>query len=90
MTIHLCMIDYDTLEDRGDCPNALHDWPLPDAYVAAHEVAMSRISQGWRQKKCPKCGLYGWPDPPKPMRGTAKNPVRVPAAHPNPYEQEDA
>lgn len=82
MTIHLCVSDYDTLEERGECPHNLHDWPLPDDYVAAHEVAMSRISQGWRQKKCPKCGLYGWPDPPKPMRGTAKNPVRVPAGTP--------
>lgn len=78
MTIHLCVIDFDTLEDRGDCPNALHDWPLPDDLVANHEVAWSRIAQGWSQRQCSDCGLYGWPDPPKPMRGKAKNPVRVP------------
>ena len=90
MTIHLCIIDYDTLEDRGDCPNKLHDWPLPDDYVAAEEVARSRISQGWREQRCPECGLVGWTDPPKPMRGKAENPVRVPAGTPNPYDQEEA
>lgn len=75
----LCVVDYGTLQDRGDCPHVLHDWPLPDGYVEADEVALSRVAQGWRQRQCPDCHLWGWPDPPKVMRGKAENPVRVPS-----------
>lgn len=46
---------------RGtDCPNALHDHPLPSGYIAAAEEAGSRLDEGWRNPKCPDCGLYGW------------------------------
>lgn len=79
MITHLCVVDYVALDDRDDCPNTLHDWPLPYGCIAAHEVAMSRIYQGWGQRRCPDCHLYGWTAPPKEMRGKAKNPVRVSA-----------
>lgn len=74
----ICGGDYARLQERGDCPNSLHDWPLPDGYNEAEEVARSRISQGWTQKRCPDCELYGWTNPPKPMRGLAANPTHVP------------
>lgn len=46
---------------RGtDCPNALHDRPLPSGYVDAAEVAGRRLRTGWANRKCPDCGLYGW------------------------------
>jgi hypothetical protein len=45
---------------RDECPNALHDWPLPAGYVDAHEVAMSRIGRRWTNRRCPDCGFYGW------------------------------
>ena len=58
MTTYLCSPNYDELEERVACPNRLHDWPLPAGYVTAGEVALSRVSQGWRQRRCPDCGLY--------------------------------
>lgn len=79
MTTFICGGDYDRLEDRAECPNTLHDWPLPAGYNTAHDVALSRINQGWRQKRCPDCGLYGWPPPHKTMRGMAADPVKVTA-----------
>lgn len=45
---------------RDDCPNALHDWPLPSGYVDAGEVAARRLRERWANPKCPDCGLYGW------------------------------
>jgi hypothetical protein len=44
----------------SECPNALHDWPLPTGYVDASMVAASRLSRGWGNRKCARCGLYGW------------------------------
>ena len=76
----VCGGDHTRLEARSECPNALHDWPLPAGYNDAHTVALSRINQGWGQKRCPDCDLYGWPAPPKTMRGMAVDPVRVRAA----------
>lgn len=43
-----------------ECPNALHDWPLPSGYVDASEVAAHRLSKGWSNRKCTQCGLHGW------------------------------
>lgn len=61
----------------SDCPNALHDWPLPSGYIAAHSTAEKRLRSRWRNTRCPDCGLYGWaPGDHKP--GT--RPVHVPPA----------
>lgn len=43
-----------------DCPNRLHDHPLPSGYVDAAETAARRIRTGWANRKCPDCGIYGW------------------------------
>jgi hypothetical protein len=43
-----------------DCPNALHDWPLPTGYVAASDTADKRLAYRWRNNRCPECGFYGW------------------------------
>jgi hypothetical protein len=49
---------------RGtDCPNALHDHPLPNGYVDASEEASHRLYKRWINRKCPDCGLYGWVPP---------------------------
>lgn len=46
-----------------DCTNRLHDHPLPTSYIAAHTEAGRRLYKGWRNKKCPECGIYGWEKP---------------------------
>lgn len=58
--IYVCGGDYGRLEERSACPDALHDWPLPDGYVDAAEVAASRLAHGWHNTRCSACGLYGW------------------------------
>lgn len=74
--IYICGGDFGRLESRGDCPNMLHDWPLPAGYVDASEVAAARIAAQWSNRRCPNCGLYGWaPGNQKPNT----HPVRVPA-----------
>ena len=45
---------------RDDCPDPLHDYPLPSGYVDADEAAHRRLYKGWSQSRCPRCGLYGW------------------------------
>lgn len=45
---------------RSDCPNPVHDYPLPSGYNDAHEVAMRRVRRGWASPRCPDCNLYGW------------------------------
>lgn len=46
---------------RGtDCPNRLHDHPLPSGYIDASAVAQRRLSQGWASRRCPSCHVYGW------------------------------
>jgi hypothetical protein len=58
--IFLCGGDFTPGPRDTDCPNALHDHPLPAGYGEAHEVAMSRLYRGWSNLRCPDCGLYGW------------------------------
>lgn len=46
---------------RGtECPNPVHDWPLPPGYVDASDVADRRLRHGWSNSRCPSCGEYGW------------------------------
>jgi hypothetical protein len=49
-----------TAAPRDECPNRLHDWPLPSGYIEADDVARSRLGRGWKNRKCPDCRLYGW------------------------------
>lgn len=58
---------------RVDCPSSLHDWPLPTGYVDAAEVASGRLSRQWSNRKCQRCGLYGW----QPGRIKPETDVRV-------------
>jgi hypothetical protein len=57
-----------------DCPDILHDWPLPSGYIAASDTADARLRAGWRNKKCPQCERYGW-EPGRHVAGT--RPVHV-------------
>lgn len=57
--IHLCLSDMSS-GPRDECPDPLHDYPLPDGYVDAAEAAERRLRHRWRNIKCPRCGLYGW------------------------------
>lgn len=34
----------------------------PTDYIARSEWAQRRITKGHRQRKCPDCGLYKWPE----------------------------
>ena len=45
---------------RDDCPDRLHDYPLPSGYVDASEAAHRRLYKRWSQARCGRCGLYGW------------------------------
>lgn len=76
--IYICGGDTHHLDDREPCPDPLHDWPLPIGYVDASNMAESRLSHGWSNKRCRKCGLYGWT--PGQMKGLAAESKRVPIA----------
>lgn len=58
----ICIPD-ETPGPRDECPNRLHDHPLPSGYIAASDVAQRRLRQRWRNVRCPDCGLYGWTPP---------------------------
>lgn len=45
---------------RDECPDPLHDYPLPGGYGDAHDAAQRRLRKGWASRRCPRCGLYGW------------------------------
>lgn len=53
---------------RDDCPDPLHDFPLPSGYVEASEEAGSRLNRGWSNTRCDRCGSYGWA-PGQPRKG---------------------
>lgn len=76
--LYICGGDYTRLEPRGECPNPLHDYPLPAGYVDAHEVAGARIANRWSNRKCPQCGLHGW-GPGRITDGTNAIRVELPA-----------
>lgn len=49
---------------RGtECPNQLHDHPLPAGYVDAASVAARRLRERWSNPRCPDCGTHGWVPP---------------------------
>lgn len=60
---------------KTECPNILHDWPLPTGYVAASMTADARLANGWNNVKCQECGLYGWI--PNNRRPKSTNPVHI-------------
>jgi hypothetical protein len=74
--IYICGDDYGRLQKREDCPDSVHDWPLPDGYGACFAVAEARVAARWSNKRCPACGLYGWI--PSLKRPETTNPVHVP------------
>lgn len=57
---YLCGGDLRPGPRASECPDPLHDWPLPTGYGEANEVAHARLRRGWRNKRCSSCGLYGW------------------------------
>lgn len=73
--VYICGGDYEHLQDRGACPNPLHDWPLPQGYAECFEVADARLRARWKNKRCPDCGLYGWQ--PGDSRPEGTRPVQV-------------
>lgn len=83
--MYLCGGDFNNLDPRSECPNVLHDWPLPRGYVDASEVAGARIAAGWSNRRCPDCGLYGWA--PGAKRGASTNPIQVQRSTPQRKEQ---
>ena len=58
-TVIICGVDGPP-EERRPCPNPIHNYPLPSSYVGAPEVAERRLRNGWRNPRCPRCGVYGW------------------------------
>jgi len=58
----ICGLDL-TPGPRDECPNTLHDHPLPAGYLESQEVAGERLEAGWTQDRCPDCKLYGWIEP---------------------------
>lgn len=73
--IFVCGGNYERLQARSGCPNVLHDFPLPDGYVEASEVADARLRARWRNPRCADCGLYGWV--PSAATPPSTHPVRV-------------
>jgi hypothetical protein len=59
---------------RDECPDRLHDFPLPSGYVDASEAAERRMQRGWGNKRCARCGLYGW-EPGRPTGDPCDEPV---------------
>jgi hypothetical protein len=57
--VHLCLSDMRS-GPRDDCPNEVHDFPLPSGYGDASEAAERRLRKRWANVQCPDCGLYGW------------------------------
>lgn len=62
MTILICGGDIRP-GPRDECPDPLHDHPLPRGYVDRSDAAADRLYKKWRSVKCKRCGLYGWVPP---------------------------
>lgn len=61
--VYLCGGDMRPGPRGTDCPEPLHDHPLPSGYVDASEEAAHRLYKRWKNVKCKRCGLYGWVPP---------------------------
>jgi hypothetical protein len=66
--IYLCGGDLRPGPRGTECPDPLHDYPLPAGYVDASEEAASRLGRGWGNPRCGRCGLHGW-TPGRPRTG---------------------
>lgn len=64
-------------QERSACPDPLHDWPLPEGFGVAPEVAARRLRNGWKNLRCPRCGLYGWREGRKRGEGDTFVPARA-------------
>jgi hypothetical protein len=58
--IYLCGGDMTPGPRSTDCPDPLHDHPLPAGYNDAGEEATRRLNKRWVNRRCPRCGVYGW------------------------------
>jgi hypothetical protein len=58
--VYLCGGDLRPGPRASECPNELHDWPLPTGYADASDVAMSRLRRRWANPRCTECGRFGW------------------------------
>lgn len=59
--VYICETTTEPGERGTDCPESLHNWPLPDEYLSAHEEASWRLRNGWSQgRRCGRCGFLGW------------------------------
>lgn len=74
---YLCLSDMSS-GPRDECPDPLHDYPLPAGYVDASEAADRRLRKGWANVRCPRCGLCGW-RPGKPTGDACDQRVPAPA-----------
>lgn len=72
---YLCGGTNTPLQPRDPCPNPLHNWPLPQGYTDAGEMAGSRLAHGWTNTRCPDCGLYDWT--PGQFKGAAADSIEV-------------
>lgn len=61
--LFVCGGDETPGERDTDCSDPLHDHPLPAGYVDASTVADRRLRQRWANRRCRRCGLYGWVPP---------------------------
>lgn len=59
----LCFPDTKPGPRGTDCPSPLHDHPLPAGYIGAMDKAEWRLRNHWKNRKCKRCGLYGWTPP---------------------------
>lgn len=73
--VYLCGGDMRPGPRETDCPDPLHDFPLPSGYSEASEEANSRLNRGWNNTRCDRCGRYGW-SPGQPRKGEQLTRVR--------------
>lgn len=56
----ICGLDETPGPREEECENRIHNYPLPSGYTSAFEVAGRRLRRGWKNPRCPDCGIYGW------------------------------
>lgn len=74
--IFLCGGDTRPGPRETDCPNRLHDYPLPSGYVDASFEATRCLNNRWSNRRCPTCHLYGW-EPGESVTPTRPAPVET-------------